>query len=170
MKQKYIKFAVLFYNYYFFYLCGLRGRLYSLFLKKKGKRFEVCKGVTIMSPQNVEVGDDVYIGRNVTIAGQCGVVLGNNIIINHNVNIISVNHVYQNAKQTIREQGYRGGQITIGDDVWVGTGAVILDGVTIHKGAVVGANAVVTKDVSAYTVVGGVPAHIIAKRTAKKTP
>ena len=52
-------------------------------------------------------------------------------------------------------------KVTIEDDVWIGTGAVILPGVTLHRGAVIGAGAVVTKDVDAYTVVGGVPAKFI---------
>jgi maltose O-acetyltransferase len=57
------------------------------------------------------------------------------------------------------------GSITVGPDAWVGTGAVVLPGISIGEGAVVGANAVVTRDVPAYTVVAGVPAHRL--RTVK---
>jgi phosphonate metabolism protein (transferase hexapeptide repeat family) len=59
--------------------------------------------------------------------------------------------------------------VTIGNDVWIGHGAVIMPGITIGDGAVIGANAVVTKDVPAYTVVGGVPARVIRPRFQRET-
>ncbi len=167
MRQSYTLIAKRLYNTYFFKICRLRGFFYHFFLKKIGKRLEISKGAFIMSPQNVEMGDDVFLGRNVTIAGQKGVKIGSNTIINHNVNIISVNHIYENSTKTIREQGYRGGPISIGEDVWICTGAVILPSTKIGKGAVVGANAVVTKDVAPYTVVAGIPAKLIKRRIAK---
>jgi acetyltransferase-like isoleucine patch superfamily enzyme len=55
-------------------------------------------------------------------------------------------------------------EVNIGNDVWIGANCVILDGVTIADGAIVGANSVVTKDVEAYSIVGGVPARLIRKR------
>lgn len=63
----------------------------------------------------------------------------------------------------IPEAGTKGG-IVVEDDVWVGYGATILDGVTLHKGCIVGAGAVVTKDVDPYSIVGGVPARKIRMR------
>lgn len=61
------------------------------------------------------------------------------------------------------------GDIVVGNDVWIGYKAVILAGVTIGDGAVIGARAVVTKDVSPYTIVGGVPAHAIRQRFSDET-
>lgn len=61
------------------------------------------------------------------------------------------------------------GNITIGNDVWIGYEAVIMSGVTIGDGAIIGARAVVTKDVEAYTIVGGVPAKLIKKRFDRDT-
>ena len=61
------------------------------------------------------------------------------------------------------------GDIVIGNDVWIGYEAVILAGVTVGDGAVIGARAVVTKDVPPYTIVGGVPAKQIRKRFPKET-
>ena len=55
-------------------------------------------------------------------------------------------------------------QVTIGDDVWIGTRAIILPGVTIGNGVIIGAGAVVTKDVPDYAIVGGVPARVIRFR------
>lgn len=168
MKQLCTRLAVRLYNQYFFKISLLRGFFYGFFLKKKGKRVYICKGITIMSPQNVELGNDVYLGKNVTIAGQQGVTIGDNSIINHNVNIISVNHVYEDPNKTIREQGYYGAPISIGEDVWIATGAVVLQGIKIGKGAVIGANAVVTKNVAPYTLVGGIPAKFIRRRNSEK--
>lgn len=71
--------------------------------------------------------------------------------------------------KNIREAWDNKGDIVIGSDVWIGYEAVILSGVTIGDGAVVGARAVVTKDVPPYTVVGGVPARPIKKRFDEQT-
>lgn len=168
MRRLFTLLAKKLYNEYFFKMSLLRAFFYGIFLKKKGKRVYICKGVTIMSPQNVELGNDVYLGKNVTIAGQKGVTIGKDSIINHNVNIISVNHVYEDPNKTIKEQGYYGSPINIGEDVWIATGAVILQGIKIGKGAVIGANAVVTKDVAPYTLVGGIPAKFIRRRNSEK--
>ncbi len=56
------------------------------------------------------------------------------------------------------------GEIIIGNDVWIGDGAVIMNGITIGNGAIIAARAVVTKDVKAYSIVGGIPAKIIKMR------
>ncbi|MDO4460324.1 MAG: CatB-related O-acetyltransferase [Clostridia bacterium] len=69
----------------------------------------------------------------------------------------------------IREAWDNKGDIVIGNDVWIGYEAVILSGVTIGDGAIIGARAVVTKDVPPYTIVGGVPAKPIRKRFDDKT-
>ncbi len=66
--------------------------------------------------------------------------------------------------ELIRLQGSPAKGVTIGDDVWIGQNAIIMPGVTINNGAVVGAGAVVTKDVAAYDIVGGVPARVIKSR------
>lgn len=63
----------------------------------------------------------------------------------------------------------RENRVTIGHDVWIGHGATVLPGVTVGNGAVIGAGAVVSKDVAAYTIVGGVPAKLIRERFAPET-
>ncbi|PJI40530.1 MAG: acetyltransferase [Rhizobium sp.] len=63
----------------------------------------------------------------------------------------------------------RENRVTIGHDVWIGHGATVLPGVTVGNGAVIGAGAVVSKDVAAYTIVGGVPARLIRERFAPET-
>jgi acetyltransferase-like isoleucine patch superfamily enzyme len=75
--------------------------------------------------------------------------------------MLAVNHVFENPEIPIIEQGITCEGITVEDDVWIGAGAVITDGVTVGRGAVIAAGAVVTKDVPAHTVVGGIPARVI---------
>lgn len=121
-----------------------------------------------MSPQKVEIGHDVLLNVGTKIGGQSGVKIGNYVQLGYNVNIVSVNHAYQNPNLPIKKQGVFGGQIIIEDDVWIGANSVILPKVIIGKGAIVGANAVVTKNVRPYSIVGGVPAKFIKFRFSKK--
>ena len=76
--------------------------------------------------------------------------------------------VKKNKFEEIREVGDHGMVVKIGNDVWVGAHVIIMNGVSIGDGAIVGAGAVVTKDVPAYSIVGGVPARLIRYRFAKK--
>jgi acetyltransferase-like isoleucine patch superfamily enzyme len=75
--------------------------------------------------------------------------------------MLAVNHVYTDPTRPMIDQGITAEGIVVEDDVWIGAGAIITDGVHIGKGAVVAAGAVVTKDVPAHTVVGGIPARVI---------
>ena len=90
---------------------------------------------------------------------QVGITIGNGSLIGHHVVLATLNH----DLDADRRQDLLPKPIHIGERVWIGSGAVILAGVTIGEGAVVAAGAVVTKDVPAYTVVGGVPAKVIKK-------
>jgi acetyltransferase-like isoleucine patch superfamily enzyme len=92
----------------------------------------------------VHIGDGVYTGTHVQIA--------------------AVNHVYSDPDKFIKDQGITAQGIRIEDDVWLGSTVVVVDGVTIGKGSVVGAGAVVTKDLPPYSVAVGVPAKIVKDR------
>lgn len=79
--------------------------------------------------------------------------------------IYTQNHCYEDETKPIIQQGYtKTKPVVIGDDVWIGARAIILPGVNIGSHSVVGAGAVVTKDVPDYSVVGGVPAKVIKRR------
>jgi acetyltransferase-like isoleucine patch superfamily enzyme len=113
-------------------------------------------------PQSrIKIGRDSLIGEYSVIRGQGGVVIGDRVYTSPFTQIIAVNHVFDDPKVPFVDQGITAEGIVIEDDVWLGAGAVITDGVRVGKGAVVAAGAVVTKDVSPHTVVGGVPAKII---------
>lgn len=118
----------------------------------------------------ISIGKDCLVGEYSIIRGQGGVTIGDRVYTSPFTQIIAVNHVFDDPKQPFVEQGITAEGITIEDDVWLGAGAVITDGVHIGKGAVVAAGAVVTKDVPAHTVVGGVPAKIIKTIDGKNQP
>jgi len=112
------------------------------------------------------IGNHVSIAENVTInaSEQGKIVLGDYVLIAPNSVLRSSDHVISSVNNPIREQGHTGGEIIVQDDVWIGANAVVVANVHIGKGAVIGAGAVVTKDVEPYAIVGGVPAKFIKKR------
>src|SRR5215204_2246025 len=114
-----------------------------------------------MKQSGIKIGCDSLIGEYSVIRGQGGVSIGNRVYTSPFTQIIAVNHVFDDPNRTFVEQGITAEGIVIEDDVWLGAGAIITDGVRVGKGAVVAAGAVVTKDVSPHTVVGGIPAKPI---------
>jgi len=78
--------------------------------------------------------------------------------------MIAENHVFDSLEKDIKAQGVIRKGIVIDDDVWIGANVTILDGVRIKKGTIVAAGAVVTKDFNEYSIIGGVPAHVMKNR------
>jgi len=105
------------------------------------------------------IGRDCLVGEYTVIRGQGGVEIGERVYTSPFTQIIAVNHVFDDPGLPFIEQGITAEGIVIEDDVWLGSGAIVTDGVRIGKGAVVAAGAVVTQDVPAHTVVGGIPAR-----------
>lgn len=125
-------------------------------------------GGEVFSPM-ITIGKDVSISRNVHIAAISQVAIGDGVMIGSNVLITDHSHgslADELGLATMRSPAQRPllskGPITIGKNVWIGEGAVILAGISIGDGAVIGANSVVTKDVSDRTTVGGIPARKIS--------
>jgi acetyltransferase-like isoleucine patch superfamily enzyme len=98
--------------------------------------------------------------------GQGGLTIGNNVLIASHCTIVPVNHTFSDPARPIQEQAETRQGIRIEDDVWIASHVTILDGVTVGRGAVIAAGAVVTKDVPPYAIVGGVPAKVLKDRTA----
>jgi acetyltransferase-like isoleucine patch superfamily enzyme len=109
----------------------------------------------------IRIGRDSLVGEYSVIRGQGGVTIGDRVYTSPFTQIIAVNHVFDDPDRPFVDQGITAEGIVIEDDVWLGSGAVIVDGVRVGKGSVVAAGAVVTRDVPAHTVVGGVPARPI---------
>ncbi len=116
----------------------------------------------------IKIGKNCLIGEYCVIRGQGGVFIGDRVFTSPFTQLLAVNHVFNNPDLSFIEQGITAEGITIEDDVWLGAGAIITDGVRVGKGAVVAAGAVVTKDVPAHMVVGGVPAKVIRSTSEVK--
>ena len=117
----------------------------------------------------IRIGHDSLIGEYTVIRGQGGVTLGNRVYTSPHTQIIAVNHVFDDPQRPFIDQGITAEGIVIEDDVWLGSAAVVTDGVRIGQGAVVAAGAVVTHDVPPHTVVGGVPARVLRAAGAAPT-
>lgn len=113
----------------------------------------------------IRIGRDSLIGELNVLRGQGGITIGDRVYTAPHVQMLAVNHVFADRGRPMVEQGITAEGIVIEDDVWIGAGAIITDGVRVGKGAVVAAGAVVTQDVPAYTVVGGVPGKVLKSIT-----
>lgn len=128
--------------------------------------------VFISGTNDISYMENIYIGKNSYINGKGSIsasknskiVIGDNCLISYNVHMRTDMHNYLNKNELIKLQGHTEKDIIIGDDVWIGYGAQIMAGLKIGNGAVIAAGAVVTKDVPAYEVWGGIPAQKIKER------
>jgi len=116
------------------------------------------------------MGGHIAIGANCNInaysflSGSGGIVISDNVMIASHVSIYASNHVFTDTTKPMTTQGLTMKGIIIHQDVWVGTGARIMDGVELAKGCIVAAGAVVTKPTLPYTINAGVPARVIKQR------
>ena len=137
--------------------------LASLFSELIGK--PVGEGFGLFPPFYTDFGKNINIGRNVFINAGCkfqdqgGITIDEGALIGHGVVLATLDHDFAPEKR----QQLHPAPIHIGKRVWIGANAVVTKGVTIGDNAVVAAGAVVTQDVPADTIVGGVPAKIIRK-------
>ena len=166
----------------------IRSIYFNKRLSKKFSNTRLETGLRIEYPKNLEIGSNSYLGfdckiyaselSKVRIGSNCSfnsnvmvnargkgsIVIGDNVLIGPNVVLRSSDHAFNSIKEIIKNQGMDDGYIVINDDVWIGSNCVLLKNITIGKGSIVAAGAVVTKDVEPYSIVGGVPANIIKRR------
>lgn len=155
-------------------IVGLNSSLTNTLL---GNYVYINKGVSV---ENSFIGNHTYINsntnvRNTNIGKFCSI--GSNIqfgLGKHPTNMVSThpaffanNKIFKTYSDKVYIDEYE--NITVGNDVWIGDGAVIMNGVSIEDGAVIAARAVVTKDVKAYSIVGGVPAKLLKMRFDENT-
>ena len=125
-----------------------------------GERLLLYPGVLFETQGDgaIEIGDRAVISRGVHLVAYAHITIGPDAMIGEYASVRDANHRFH-TKQALRDAGYRAAPIVIGANVWIGRGAIVLPGVRIGDRAVIAANAVVTHDVPAGAVVGGVPAH-----------
>lgn len=107
---------------------------------------------------DVIIGDHTRIGLHCTIIGPVNI--GNHVNLAQGITVTALNHNFADGELRIDQQGVSTQPVSIGDDVWIGTNAVILPGVTIGKHVVIAAGAVVTKDIPDNSLAMGVPATV----------
>lgn len=138
-----------------------------------GAGFVIGVGGHVQAPDRLEIGDNVNIGRNFYMA--CNGRIGSNVLVSSYVGIVGRrDHDMKEIGTPITRAGWiydpavdsSGPEhaITIGDDVWIGFGARLLSGITVGRGAVIGAGALVIADVPPYAIVAGVPARQVSQR------
>lgn len=159
----------IFYYWKMFILMQIPGRIGSfirkktLGFKKYGKNVFIMHHAWFKMPQNITIGDDVRIHNMTYIDASGGLEIGSHIGITSGCQIYTQNHGIK-RDELYYYQPYRLGKVVIEDDCWIGAGSIITAGVTIRKGTIVAAGAVVTKDTEPYSIVAGVPAKKIGDR------
>lgn len=126
--------------------------------KGKARIEDRCR---ISGQPRVSIGDNFYANAGCHLLGE--IIIGDNVMLGPQVVFWGRDHGMDRG-QTMNSQASVTEIITVGDDVWIGAHATILKGISIGKGAVIAAGAVVTKDVNEYEIVGGVPAKKISER------
>lgn len=141
--------------------CKWRDHLYRCITGSKAKKININRMCHFEN--DVIIGDRSGIGANSFLHGPT--TIGKCVMIGSDCYIYTRNHEFNRTDIPMIDQGFKGKkEVIIEDDVWIGSRVTILPGVRIGKGSIIGAGAVVTKDVEPYSIVGGVPAKLIKKR------
>jgi len=154
------------------YLVNFKWRKYNI-----AKGFHAGLRVRIWGKKNITIGKNFYIGRDSQI--ECNVIIGDNVICGNRVAFVGrYDHNYQQIgvpirlSSQIRDDDYNwhglNEIVIVEDDVWIGYGSIILSGVKIGRGSIIAAGSIVTKDVEAYSIYGGVPAKKLKDRFDNK--
>lgn len=109
--------------------------------------------------RHVHFGTGIYVNSNVTMIDDGHIYIGNRVLIGPNVSIVTANHPLNPLLRRVEMQYNR--DVHIGENVWIGAGAVILPGVTVGKNSVISAGAVVTRDIPENVLAVGVPARVV---------
>jgi len=138
-----------------------RGALYAAAMSECGSNLQVSSDAILWGLEHMELGRDIYIGPRVSIICLDKLRIGDGVLLGPNVVISNGNHVREEGIYKIDKNESH--PIAIGAGSWIGANAAILAGVTIGKGVLVAANAVVSRDVPDGDVVGGIPARSLRK-------
>ena len=131
-----------------------------------GDDVRILRGATISTTPNgkIMIGDRVHIGEETIIFGGVPIKIGNDVIIGPQNVIADSDHCYLDLSIPMNRQPLSFGEVSIEDDIWTFSNCVITKGVTLGKGAVIGAGTEVKKDIPPYCIAAGVPARVSKKR------
>jgi maltose O-acetyltransferase len=165
------------YSFLYYYLARYLPNYKSKFFGKTSKKIrgKLYKKITGSSGENINIQRNAFFSKDVIIGSfsdigldcivQGPTTIGNGVMMGPETLIYTQNHATENVNVPMYSQGMTvKKKVTIGNDVWIGRRVIILPGRTIGDGAIIGAGAIVTKDVPPYAVVGGNPAQIIKYR------
>lgn len=128
-----------------------------------GGYFRIASGIVFGKGRVIKIGDNFFAGRNCHIS--CNAIIGRDVMFASCVALVGGDHKFDNINVPMIKSGRDVMRVvTIGDNCWIGHGAIILHGVVIGEGAVIGAGSVVTKDVPAHAIVAGNPAKVLRYR------
>lgn len=138
----------------------LRMKAYRRLGIRIGMQSSILMSTEMHRAEDLVIGDNTVINQHCLLDGRDGLTIGNNVNISSHVLLVAGSHDVQDGL------GFTGSakRIVVEDYVWLCTRATVLQGVTVGRGAVVAAGAVVTKDVQPYQIVGGIPARTIGER------
>lgn len=141
----------------------MRRILASQIFESCGRYVRIAFGVRFGTGYKIRMGENSSIGMNCWIGNDTQI--GEDVMIAPEVIILSNSHNFDRTDITMREQGASlPRKVVIGNDIWIGTRSIILPGITIGNHSIIGAGAVVTKDVPEWAIIGGNPAKIIRFR------
>lgn len=137
-----------------------------------GKNVGIAINWSIPCPQNIFLGNNIILGENVRLSSTLSkIIIKDYVLFGPNVKVHGGNHrvdIVGRTIMSIKESEKRplidDKDVIIEEDVWIGDSAIILCGVTIGRGSVIAAGAVVTKSIPPYSIAGGCPAKVIKKR------
>ena len=139
----------------------LRGLFLSMWLGAFGKGSGVQIGCRFLNARKIHLGERTVLNFGCLLDGRrFSIITGTDVSIGPEATILTLGHDPRSP-----EFADRGGDVVIGDHVWIGYRAIVLPGVSIGTGAVVGAGSVVTRDVPPFTIVAGNPARVIGERS-----
>lgn len=143
---------------------GLRRELLEQILGEVGDDVELRPPLHVDYGRNIRVGRGTFANFGLMALDVAPITIGEDVLIGPNVQLLTPTHPIAPAPRRAKWEAAK--PIVIEDNVWIGGGAIICPGVTVHENSIVGAGAVVTKDVPPIVIVGGNPARVLREFTA----
>ncbi|TAM53877.1 MAG: putative colanic acid biosynthesis acetyltransferase [Acidobacteria bacterium] len=139
---------------------GWRNALLRLFGARVGRGVRIEPSVAVAMPWNLKLGDWSAVGANARLYSLGSITLGSGVTVSQGAHLCAGTHDYTDPKMPLLRP-----PVSVGDQAWICADAFVGPGVRVGEGAVIGARAVVVKDVEQWTVVAGNPARVVKRRT-----